>query len=131
MEVCIGKKVLVTETWIMRSHWEEGKSKKMQKELPIRWEKMVFWKTRKCFRKYVCVCVSYSVMLDSLQPHELKALQAPPFMKFSRQEYWVGCHFLLQGIFPTQGYDPGLPHCKQILYCLSHQGSPFRKYGVI
>ena len=32
---------------------------------------------------------------------------------------------LLQGIFPTQGSNPGLPHCRQILYCLSHQGSQF------
>ena len=36
----------------------------------------------------------------------------------------VGCCFLLQGIFPTQGLNPGLPHCRQMLYCLSHQGSP-------
>ena len=32
----------------------------------------------------------------------------------------VGCHFLLQGIFPTQGSNPGLPHCRQTLYCLSY-----------
>ena len=36
----------------------------------------------------------------------------------------VGCHFLLQGFFPTQGSNPGLPHCRQMLYRLSHQGSP-------
>ena len=36
----------------------------------------------------------------------------------------VGCHALLQGIFPTQGLNPGLLHCRQILYCLRHQGSP-------
>ena len=36
----------------------------------------------------------------------------------------VGCHFLLQGIFPTQGSNPSLPHCRQVLYRLSHQGSP-------
>ena len=35
----------------------------------------------------------------------------------------VGCHFLLQGIFPTQGSNPGLSHCRQTLYHLSHQGS--------
>ena len=35
----------------------------------------------------------------------------------------VGCHFLLQRIFPTQGSNPGLLHCRQKLYCLSHQGS--------
>ena len=34
----------------------------------------------------------------------------------------VGCHFLLQGIVPTQGLNPGLLHCR--LYRLSHQGSP-------
>ena len=36
----------------------------------------------------------------------------------------VGCHFLLQGIFPTQALNPGLLHCRQILYQLSHQGNP-------
>ena len=36
----------------------------------------------------------------------------------------VGCHALLQGIFPTQGLNPGLLHCRQILYQPSHQGSP-------
>ena len=37
----------------------------------------------------------------------------------------VGCHFLLQGIFPTQGSNPDLPHCRRILYRLSHPGSPY------
>ena len=36
----------------------------------------------------------------------------------------VGCHVLLHGIFPTQGLNPGLPLCMQILCHLSHQGSP-------
>ena len=36
----------------------------------------------------------------------------------------VGCLALLQGIFPTQELNPGLPHFRWILYCLSHQGSP-------
>ena len=40
----------------------------------------------------------------------------------------VGSHSLLQGIFPTQGLNPGLPHCRQILYQLSYQGSPGRSY---
>ena len=33
----------------------------------------------------------------------------------------VGCHAFLQEIFPTQESNPGLPHYRQILYCLSHQ----------
>jgi len=36
----------------------------------------------------------------------------------------VGCHALLQEIFPDQGLNPGLPQCRQTLYHLSHQGSP-------
>ena len=37
---------------------------------------------------------------------------------------WVGCHSFLQGIFPTQGSNPGLLHYRRLLYQLSHQGSP-------
>ena len=36
----------------------------------------------------------------------------------------MGCHFLLQRIFPIQRSNPGLPHCRQMLYHLTHQGSP-------
>ena len=37
----------------------------------------------------------------------------------------MGCHFLLQGIFLTQGSNLGLLHCRWILYSLGHQGSPY------
>ena len=40
------------------------------------------------------------------------------------QNTGVGSLSLLQGIFPTQGWNPGLPHCRWILYQLSHKGSP-------
>ena len=36
----------------------------------------------------------------------------------------VGCHALLWGVFPTQGLNPGLLHCRHILYHLNHQRSP-------
>ena len=52
---------------------------------------------------------SHSVKSDSFSPG---------------QNTRVGSHSLLQGIFPTQGSNPGLPHCRQSLYQLSHQGSP-------
>ena len=54
------------------------------------------------------------------------AYHAPPSIGFSRQEYWVGCHFLLQRIFPIQGSNPNLLPCKQILYRLSHRRSPLK-----
>ena len=43
----------------------------------------------------------------------------------------MGCHFLLQGIFPTQGSNLGLPHCRQMLYPLSHQGSQPHSDGAV
>ena len=46
---------------------------------------------------------------------------------FQGKSTGVGCHFLLQGIFPTQGPNPGLSHCRQTLYRLSHQGRIYRK----
>ena len=43
----------------------------------------------------------------------------------------MGCHFLLQVIFPTQGSNPGFPHCRQTLYPLSHQGNRVIIYSCI
>ena len=57
-------------------------------------------------------------MSDSLQPHGLYSSWNPP-----GQNTGVGSHFLLQVTFPTQGSNPGLPHCRRILYQLSHHGS--------
>ena len=63
------------------------------------------------------VCVAHSVLSDSLQPHGLWSWDSPG------KNTGVNCHFLLQGIFPTQGLNLGLLHCRQTLYPLSHQGS--------
>ena len=52
------------------------------------------------------------------------ARQAPLPLKFPRQEYWSGSCSLLQEIFPTQRLNPDLLHCRQILYRLSHEGTP-------
>ena len=40
------------------------------------------------------------------------------------QNIGVGSLSLLRGIFPTQGWNPGLPHCRWVFYQLNHQGSP-------
>ena len=52
------------------------------------------------------------------------ALQAPLSLDSPGKHTGIGCHFLLQGIFLTQGSSPGLQHYRQILHHLSHQGSP-------
>ena len=61
---------------------------------------------------------SRSFMSDSLWPHKLYSPWNCP-----GQDTGVGNHSLLQGIFPTQGLNPDLPHCRQTLYWLSNQGS--------
>ena len=60
---------------------------------------------------------SHSIVSNSLQPHGLYSLWNSP-----GQNTGVGSLSLLQGIFPTQGLNPDLFHCKWILYQLSHKG---------
>ena len=62
---------------------------------------------------------SHSVVSDSSRPHGLYSPWNSP-----GQNTGIGSCSLLQGIFPTQGSNPGLPHCRWILYQLSHKGSP-------
>ena len=52
------------------------------------------------------------------------AHQTSPSMEFAGKSTGVDCHFLFQGIFLTQGSNPGFPYCRQTLYHLNHQGSP-------
>ena len=64
---------------------------------------------------------SCSVMPDSLRPHGLWPTLCS--WNFPGKNTGVGCHYLLQGIFQTQGSNPHLLHCRQILYHLSHRGT--------
>ena len=66
------------------------------------------------------VSESLSFVSDSLRPRGLYSSWNSP-----GQNTGVGSCSLLQGIFPTQRLNPGLLHCRQILYQLSHQGSPW------
>ena len=68
---------------------------------------------------YEWVGESHSVVSSSLQLHGLCSPWNSP-----SQNAGVGSLSLLQGIFPTQGSNPGLPHCQWILYQLSHKASP-------
>ena len=63
-------------------------------------------------------------MSDSLWPHGLQPARLLCLWNSLDKNTGVGCHSFLQGIFPTQGSNLGLLHCSQVLYHLSHQGSP-------
>ena len=68
--------------------------------------------------------VSCSVMSNSVQSQGLYSARLLCPWDLPGKNTGVGCCFLLQGIFSIQGSNPGLLHCGQILYCLSHQRSP-------
>ena len=73
----------------------------------------------------ICESESGSVVSDSLRPHGLSLPWNSP-----GQNTGVGNRSLLQGIFPTQGLNPGLLHCRWIPYQLSHQGSLYLQLDV-
>ena len=75
--------------------------------------------TNVCVRVFVCVC--RSVVSGSLRAHELSPTSLLCPWDSPGKNIWEGCHPLLQGIFPNQGSNPGLLHCRQTLYHLSHQ----------
>ena len=83
--------------------------------------------SRAARKKRICVhdgeSNSRSVVSHSSQPLELYSPWNSP-----GQNTGVSSLSLLQGIFPTQGSNPGLLHCRQVLYQLNYEGSPIRKY---
>ena len=72
----------------------------------------------------MCAVLSHSVISISVRPHGCSPLGSAVHGDSQGKHTGVVCHALLQGIFPTQELNPGLCHCKWILYPLSHQGSP-------
>ena len=76
-----------------------------------------------CFH---CV-LSHSVVSDSLWRHGLKLPRLLFHGVSPGKDTAVSCHFLLQGIFPTQGSNPGFLHSWQILYLLGHHWVPMKK----
>ena len=82
------------------------------------------YKSLNLFSLFICVVLfvipcRLQEVSDSLWPHGVYSPWNSP-----GQNTGVGSLSLLQGIFPTQGSNPGLPHCRWILYQLSHKRSP-------
>ena len=126
------------------SHWALAGAHALQRERPSQREARVPQLEKGCMQHRrpstardkqmpgSCACVTLSslymikwsewnrsVVSDSLRPHGLHSPWHSP-----GQNTGVGSLSLLQGIFPTQGLNPGVPHCRWILYQLSHRGSP-------
>ena len=91
------------------------------------------WKQPKCpltdewiKKMWFIYTMGYSVQFSSVTqscPTLCDPMDCSPWTS-PGQNTGVGSPCLLQGIFPTQGWNPGLPHCRRILYQLSRKGSP-------
>ena len=68
-----------------------------------------------------CVCLAAQSCPTLCNPMDCSSPGSSVHGDSSGKNIRVDCHALLQGIFPIQGSNPGLSHCRQILYCLSHQ----------
>ena len=66
------------------------------------------------------------VMSESVMPWTMKPVRLLCLWNSPGKNTGVGCHSLLQGLFPCQGWNLGLLHCEQILYCMSHKECPHR-----
>ena len=71
-----------------------------------------------------CVCCCAQLCLTLCNPMDYSPQGSSVHGDSPGKNTAVGCHALLQGIFPTQGLNQGLLHCRWILYQLSYQGSP-------
>ena len=121
---CIGKQILYhCAPWKVLSIYASPLIQRSDYQIPSQTSPMCslefqlqgWWKKVK---------VSCPIMSDSLQSHELQPARLLCLWNSLGKSSGVGCQFLLQGVFPTQGLNLGLLHCRQILYHLSHQGSP-------
>ena len=72
------------------------------------------------YSKPLCAVLNCSTVSNSLRPQGLKPARFLCPWDSPGKNTGEGCHALLQGIFPTQGSKPGLPHCRQILSQLSY-----------
>ena len=92
-------------------------SKDLKKEKPLHTNTHIHFSTD------ILVVVQLLSCVRLLRPHGLQPTRLLYPWDFPVKNTGVGCHFLLQGIFPTQESNPGLLHCRQILYRLSYEGS--------
>ena len=70
------------------------------------------------------LCCAWSVVSWPCDPVDCSPPGSSVYVDSLHKNAGMGCHALLQGIFPTQGSNHDLWHCRWILYCLSPQGSP-------
>ena len=108
----------------LRKRERKGREKKERKKEDMEQKSFANSEDSGCGQPSAALCLatqSYPTLWD---PVDCSPPGSSVLGDFPGKNTGVGCHALLEGIFPTQGKNPGLPYCRQILYHLRHQGSP-------
>ena len=95
----------------------------------LNWTGELTWLSKEIYSKMFIIVFTYNTkvkmlniqLCPTLGPHELLPTRLLCPWDFPHMNTGMGSHSILQGIFPTQGLNPGLLHCRQILYHLSLQ----------
>ena len=124
----------ITRCSILKSDWLYSLQPKMEKLSTVTKNKTGSWL---CLRSWIPYCqtqIKLKKVGKTTRPFKLKELFSCvqlfathwtiQSMELSRPEYWSGWPFPSPGVLPNPGIDPGLPHCRLILYQQSHKGSP-------
>ena len=77
-----------------------------------------------CVYVYAALCLVAQSCLTLCNPMDCSLPGSSVHGDSPGKNTGIGCHALLQGIFPTEGLNPHLPHCRGFFYLLSHKGSP-------
>ena len=85
---------------------------------------VIYWQRKSLYYTNVCEWLVAQLCLILCDPMDCSPAGPSVHGDSPGKNTRVGCHALLQGIFPTQGSNPGLPHCNWIFCHLSHQASP-------
>ena len=123
---CPGLDMLLVRTWI--TQWDMFSWHVRREDCSSNRRRGLTYRDLRVLRFYIILKAltwqneSCSIVSDSLWHHGLYSPWNSP-----GQNTVVGSFCLLQGIFPTQGSNPRLPHCRQILYQLSHKGRPIQE----
>ena len=116
--------------WVTRQYYRQGwrhgwRGRRVNFKISLQSNQVCL--TQSCWSCYIellfCTLVAKSCLTHVCDPMDCSVPGSSVYVQ--GKNTGVGCHFLPQGIFPTQGSKLGLPHCRQILYHLSHQGSLF------
>ena len=99
-----------------------------QAPLSMEFSRQEYWRDSHSLLQMIFLLIYKSESEVALRPHGLYPTRLLCPWDFPGNSTGVDCHFLLQGIFPNQGLNPGLPHCRPTLYHLSHQGSYLTAY---